>query len=184
VFYAYDHLGLPFLEMADVIGDRSELTLQSITVPVVHEIRGNNVAFHFKIAEDESIVHYLGSFASVVITGPISFELSAPATSTVAASAAVAVVPDKYDTWPSSRIQVKRLEGSISVKDAILVPAALVIEGNVRQVSTTLSHRTLLDYPPVVVGHLVVAGGSATSETTLTAHIPLALSGVAHRKTW
>jgi len=169
---------------SDVIGDRSELTQQSIVVPVVHEITGRDVAFHFRIAEDPSIVHYLGSFASVVITGPITFELSAPVTSTVAASAAVAVVPDKYADWPTTRLEVKRLEGAISVKDAILVPAALVIEGNVRQVSTVLSHRTLLDYPPVIVGHLVVAGGTASSETTLTAHVPLALSGVAHRKTW
>lgn len=170
--------------MADVIGHRSELTSQSIVVPVVHEITGKDTVFHFKIQDDPSIAHYLGSFASVVITGPITFELSAPATSTVAASAAVAIVPDKYTDWPTTRLQVKRLEGSISVKDAILVPAALMIEGKVRQVSTTLSHKTLLDFPPVVVGHLVVAGGSATSETTLTAHVPLALSGVAHRKTW
>nr|QYF50216.1 MAG: hypothetical protein 2 [Xinjiang sediment deltaflexi-like virus 2] len=170
--------------MADIIGDKSELTSQSIVVPVVHEITGKNTSFHFKLQEDESIAHYLASFASVSITGPISFELSAPATSTVAASAAVAVVPDKYTTWPTTRLQVKRLEGAISVKDAILVPAALVIEGKVRQVSTTLSHKTLLDFPPVIVGHLVVAGGSDTSETTLTCHVPLSLSGVAHRKTW
>jgi len=170
--------------MTDVIGDRSELTSQSIVVPVVQEIAGSDTVFRFKIKDDPSIVHYLGSFASVVITGPISFELSAPATSTVAASAAIAVVPDKYTTWPTERMQVKRLEGAISVKDAILVPAALAIEGNVRQVSTVLSHKTLLDYPPVVVGHLLVAGGTADSRTTLTAHVPLALSGVAHRKTW
>lgn len=170
--------------MSEIVGDKSELSSQTIVVPVVHEITGKDVAFHFKIQDDESIQHYLGSFASVVVTGPITFELSAPATSTVAASAAVAIVPDKYTTWPTTRAQVKRLEGSISVKDAILVPAALTIEGAVRQVSTVLSHKTLLDFPPVVVGHLVVAGGSATSETTLTAHIPLKLSGVAHRKTW
>lgn len=170
--------------MADVIGDKSDLTSQSIVVPVVHELLGQNVSFHFKIADDPSIAHYISSFASVVITGPIHFELSAPATSTVAASAAVAIIPDKYSDFPTTRLQVKRLEGAISVKDAILVPAALVLEGNVRQVSTVLSHRTLLDYPPVVVGHLVVAGGSASSETTLTAHVPLSLSGIAHRKTW
>lgn len=170
--------------MADVIGDRSELTQQSIVVPVVHEITGSDTAFHFKIADDPSVAHYLGAFASVIITGSITFELSAPATATVAASAAIAVVPDKYTTWPTTRVQVKRLEGSISVKDAILVPAALVIEGNVRQVSTVLSHKTLLDFPPVVVGHLIVAGGNTNSQTTLTAHVPLALSGVAHRKTW
>jgi hypothetical protein len=172
------------VEMADVIGDKSELTLQSIVVPVVHEILGKDTVFHFKLQEDESIAHYISSFASVVITGPITFELSAPATSTVAASAAVAVIPDKYATFPTTRLQVKRLEGAISVKDAILVPAALTIEGKVRQVSTVLSHKTLLDFPPVVVGHLVVAGGSSASETTLTAHVPLALAGVAHRKTW
>jgi hypothetical protein len=170
--------------MADIVGDKSELTSQTITVPVVHEVTGKNTAFHFKLKEDESIQHYLGSFASVKVTGPLTFELSAPASSTVAASAAVAVVPDKYHDFPTTRIQVKRLEGSISVKDAILVPAALVIEGKVRQVSTVLSHSTLLDYPPVIVGHLVVAGGTDTTQTTLTVHVPLALSGVAHRKTW
>jgi len=171
-------------ESNDIIGDRSELKQQSIVVPVVHEIVGNNTPFHFKIAEDPSILHYLEAFAFVTITGPITFELSAPITSTVAASAAVAVVPDKYTSWPTLRLHVKRLEGAISVKDAILVPAALVIEGNVRQVSTVLSHKTLLDFPPVIVGHLVVAGGTAISETTLTAHVPLAVSGVCHRKTW
>jgi len=170
--------------MSDVIGDKSELTLQSIVVPVVHEISGENTVFHFKLVDDPSIAHYLSSFASVVITGPITFELSAPATSTVAASCAVAIIPDKYTDYPVNRLQIKRLEGSISVKDAILVPAALTIEGKVRQVSTVLSHKTLLDFPPVVVGHLLVAGGTARSETTLTAHVPLALSGVAHRKTW
>lgn len=170
--------------MADIIGDKSELSSQTIVVPVVYEIKGKSTAFHFKIQEDESIAHYLGAFANVVIDGAITFELSAPASSTVAANAAVAIVPDKYDDWPTARVQVKRLEGSISVKDAILVPAALVIEGKVRQVSTALSHKTLLDYPPVVVGHLVVAGGTDSTETTLTAHVPLRVSGVAHKKTW
>jgi len=170
--------------MSEIVGDKSELTSQTITVPVVYEIKGKSAVFHFKVKDDPSIEHYLSSFASVTITGPITFELSAPATSTVAASAAIAVVPDKYTDWPTTRLQIKRLEGAINVKDAILVPAALTIEGHVRQVSTVLSHTTLLDYPPVIVGHLVVAGGSDSSETTLTAHIPLALSGVAHRKTW
>jgi hypothetical protein len=167
-----------------VIGDKSDLSSQTIVVPVVHEITGADTAFYFKLQDDPSIKHYLSAFASVRITGALTFELSAPATPTVAASAVVAVIPDKYPDFPQQRVQVKRLEGSIVVKDAILVPAALVVEGHVRQVSTTLSHRTLLDFPPVVVGHLVVAGGKVNTETTITVYVPLAVSGVAHRKTW
>jgi hypothetical protein len=170
--------------MTALVGDVTELSDQSIVVPVVCDIRGSDTAFHFRIVDDPSIVHYLGAFASVKISGPITFELSAPVTSTVAATAAVAVIPDKYTTWPTTKAQVRRLEGAITVKDAILVPATLQVEGKVRQVSLYLSHRTLVDYPPAVVGHLSVAGGGAQSETTLVAHVPILLSGVAHRKTW
>lgn len=170
--------------MSSVVGDTSELTDQSILVPVVHEITGHRQAFHFKIAEDESILHYLSAFASVKISGPLQFELSAPVTSTVAATASVAVIPDKYDDFPTENSQVRRLEGAVTVKDAILVPTALHVEGKVRQVSTFLSHDTLLDHKPVIVGYLTVAGGNAQSATTLTVHVPLVVSGVAHRKTW
>jgi hypothetical protein len=169
---------------SDVVGDVAELSSQSVVVPVVTELKGSDTHFHFKLVDNDDIKHYLGAFALVKLGGPIQFELSAPVTSTVAATAAVAVIPDKYDTWPTTKAQVRRLEGAITVKDAILVPAALHVEGNVRQVSTVLSHRTLVDYPPAIVGHLSVAGGSSTSETTLVAHVPLLLSGVAHRKTW
>jgi len=172
------------IAMSDAIGDISELTDRTIIVPVVTEITGSNTSFDFKIKEDDSILHYLAAFASVRITGPLAFELSAPATSTVAATAAIAVVPDKYDDWPTTRKQVQQLEGSIVVKDAILVPSTLKLEGRVRQVATSLQPATLIDYPPVVVGHLLVAGGSATTKTTLTVHVPIVVDGVAHRKTW
>lgn len=170
--------------MSSEIGDLSELKDQHIVVPIVHEITGNSTAFHFRLTDDESILHYLGAFASVKISGPIQFELSAPVTSTIAATASIAVIPDKYTTWPTTKLQVRRLEGAITVKDAILVPSALHVEGRVRQVSLFLSHKTLVDYPPAIVGFLSVAGGNAASETVLTAHVPLILSGVAHRKTW
>lgn len=170
--------------MASALGDLGELTDQRVVVPVVREIRGHDTAFHFRIAEDPAIAHYLSAFASVKISGPIQFELSAPITSTVAASAAVAIIPDKYNDWPTTKLQVRRLEGAVTVKDAILVPTSLQVEGRVRQVSLVLSHRTLVDFPPAVVGHLSVAGGTASSETTLTAHVPLVLSGIAHHKTW
>jgi hypothetical protein len=170
--------------MAGQIGDIAELSDRTIVVPVVQEITGKDTSFHFKIKEDTSIAHYLAAFASVRITGPLQFELSAPVSSTVAATAAIAVVPDKYNDYPDTRKQVMQLEGAITVKDAILVPSTLRLEGKVRQVSTSLQPATLIDYPPVVVGHLLVAGGTSTTTTTLTVHVPIVVDGVAHRKTW
>lgn len=170
--------------MSSVVGDVSDLSSKTVVVPVVQSLTGNSVSFNFKVADDPSIRHYLASFASVSIVGPITFEISAPATSTVAASAVVAVCPDKYADWPTTRLQVQRLEGNVHVKDAILVPTSLVVEGRVREVSSSLQPKTLLGYPPVVVGHLVVAGGSATTVTTLTAHISLQVDGIAHFRTW
>lgn len=170
--------------MSAEIGDVSDLNSQSIVVPVVHDIVGANTAFHFVLSDDPAVAYYLSAFASVKITGPLKFELSAPVTATVAASAAVAVIPNKYSDWPTTKSQVRSLEGSIVIKDAILVPAELQVEGRVRQVSSILSHKTLVDWPPAIVGHLTVAGGTAASSTSLTVHVPLQLSGVAHRKTW
>jgi hypothetical protein len=170
--------------MSNVIGDVGELSDRTVIVPVVHEIVGKDASFHFRIKDDPSISHYLSAFASVRITGALQFELSAPVSSTVAASAVIAVVPDKYNSWPTTRLQVQQLEGAINVKDAILVPSSLKIEGRVRQVATSLQPATLIDFPPVIVGHLSVAGGVATTTTILTVHVPIVVDGVAHRKTW
>jgi len=167
-----------------VIGTTSDLTSRTVIVPVVIPITGKSTPFQASLLTDPSIAHYLGAFASVSVVGPLSFELSAPATSSVAASAVVAVCPDKYKDWPKTREQVRRLEGSVQVKDAILVPTQLVVEGRVREVSSSLKPPTLVGYPPRIVGHLIVAGGTESTETTLTVHVHLALDGVAHLKTW
>lgn len=170
--------------MAEQIGDVSELHKQTKVVHVVQPIVGADTPFHFRLVDTPAIASYLNSYALVKINGPLQFELSAPITSTVAATASIAVIPDKYEDWPETREQVAELEGSITVKDAILVPTSLVVEGEVAQVSIFLSHKTLTDYQPAIVGHLNVAGGSATSRSLLKVKVPLLLTGVAHRKTW
>jgi hypothetical protein len=167
-----------------LIGDTGELADRTIVVPVVHTVTGNSVSFNLSLTADASISHYMSAFASVKISGPLRFEISAPATSTVAASAIIAVCPDKYDDWPTTRAQVQRLEGAVLVKDAILVPASLVLEGRVREVSSSLKPETLVGHPPRIVGHLSVAGGTAGTVTTITVHVPLLVDGVAHFKTW
>jgi len=170
--------------MANPIGSTSDLSDRAVVVPVVLELKGKACHFHLKIDEDTSIAHYLSSFASVVVTGTLQFELSAPVSSTVAATCVVAVVPDKYKDWPTTQLQIRRLEGAITIKDAILVPSSLTYEGKVREISSSLKPRTLLGHPPVIVGYLHVAGGSDSTVTTLTVHVPILADGIAHHKTW
>lgn len=170
--------------MSEQIGDIAETHKRTVKVNVVHPIDGQDTAWHFKLRDKAAISHYLSAFASVKITGPIEFHLSAPISSTQAAVSSVAVVPDKYDDWPTIDLQVRELEGAITIKDALLVPASLQFQGSVREVADILQPKTLVDFPPVVVGHLRVAGGSASTRTYLTAVVSLTLDGVAHRKTW
>lgn len=169
---------------SSVVGSTEALTSNDVVVPVVIKLTGASAVVVQKLATHQDIVAYLERFALVEISGPLRFELSAPVSSTVAATIIAAVYPDKYPDQPTTAHQIRRLEGRIAAKDALLVPAELHVEGRVRQVSHCLSHATLTDYPPVLAVALGVAGGTAATETYLTVHVPLRCSGIAHRKTW
>lgn len=170
--------------MNSLIGNLTELHDSNVVVPVNVSITGATGHFHVDLASNATVNHYLENNAVVYISGDLKFELSAPATSTVAGVAIIAVCPNKYTTWPTTRAQILALEGRVQVKDAILVPTNLRTEGAVREVSPHLKPKSLVGYTPVIVGHVTVAGGTATTVSDVTIHVPLYCDGLGHRKTW
>lgn len=171
-------------QSSGLIGDVSQLRSNRVVVPVTVEVTGNSRAFHIKLRDSDDVAHYRDNFASVRIDGGITVEVSGATSPTVATCAVVAICPDKYDDWPTTALQVKRLEGSTVVQQSLLVPIDIKPGTPGRETSDILKPDTLIDYPPVVVGFLTVAGGTANSVSLVTIHTPLLLDGVAHRKTW
>jgi len=168
----------------DVIGDVQELRLQTITVPATHSGTGHNATGFFRLTDTPELQHYIESHATVTIVGEISIEVSGPVSSTIATTAVVALYPDKYTTGPTTKAHVVSLEGRINVQHSLLVGSVLGAPKKAREVGESLKVKTLVDYPPVVAYHVDIAGGTAQSTWTLTAHVPIVVGGVSHHKTW
>jgi len=169
---------------SDVLGDVQELRLQTITVPSTHSGTGHNSTGFFKLAETDELEHYIDSHATVNIVGDITIEVSGPVSSTIATTAVVALYPDKYATGPTTKAHVVSLEGRINVQHSLLVGSVLGAPKKAREVGESLKVKTLVDYPPVVAYHVDIAGGTAQSSWTITAHVPIVVGGVSHHKTW
>jgi len=169
---------------SEVIGDVSELHLQTITIPAVHLGVGHNTTGHFKLTDNADLQHYINGHATVQIVGDIVLEVSGPVSSTIATSALVALYPDKYTTGPTVKAHVASLEGRVNIQHSLLVGSVTAAPKKSREVGESLKVKTLVDYPPVVAYHVDIAGGNANSAWTLTAHVPIVVGGVSHRKTW
>jgi len=168
----------------EVLGDLRELHLQTLTVPAPHSGTGHNTTGFFKLSENPELLHYINSHATVTITGDIQIEISGPVSSTIATTAVVALFPDKYLTGPTTKDHILALEGRVNIQHSLLVGSVLGIPRKAREVGESLKVKTLVDYPPVVAYHVDIAGGNANSTWTITAHVPIAVSGVSHRCTW
>jgi len=172
------------MSSVNLLGDVSELRSQSVVVPATYSGTGHNVSGHFKLADTAELKHYIEGHAVVDVSGEILLEVSGPVSSTAATTAVVALYPDKYPDAPTTKSHVLSLEGRVSIQHSLLVASVIKAPGKAREVGDSLKIKTLVDYPPVVAFHVDVAGGSASSTWTLTAHVPIALSGVSHKKTW
>lgn len=172
------------MSQTSLVGDVSELHSRQVVVPATLLVTGSSGQFHFKLAEAPEIAHYYRSHASVQIVGDLLVSLSGPVSSTVATTASVAIVPDKYSTWPETNQQVVGLEGSVRVQHSLLVGIEQKVIRPGREVASSLKPPTLIDFPPVVVGHFQVTGGNNASETLVVVHVTLSVDGVAHRCTW
>jgi len=168
----------------NVLGDVQELRLQTITVPATHSGVGSSVVGFFKLAETPELLHYISSHATVEITGEILLEVSGPVSSTSATTVVVALYPDKYDSGPTRKSHVTSLEGRVNIQHSLLVGSVLAAPKKAREVGESLKVKTLVDFPPVVAYAVDIAGGTATSAWTLTAHVPISVGGVSHHKTW
>jgi hypothetical protein len=168
----------------DIIGDVAELSLQTLVVPATQTGTGASKTGHFKLAANADLKHYIDGHATVNIVGEIQLEITGPVSSTVATTAIVALYPDKYTTGPTTRAHVAALEGRVNIQHSLLVGSVLAAPKKAREVGESLKVKTLVDFPPVVAYHVDIAGGDATSAWTLTAHVPIAVGGVSHRKTW
>lgn len=170
--------------MSSVIGDTGELVSKTIVAKATHQVTGVSGNFHFRLSDAPGIRKYFESHAKVTITGPVTALISGPVSSTVASTAAIAICPDKYNSWPSTEDQVVQLQGSDRVQHSLLVPptSLVIVFGN--ETAEQLKPRTLVDYPPVVVGHFTIAGGTATSSALIVLTVPLTVEGVAHHRTW
>lgn len=168
----------------NVIGDTAELVRKTITAKATYEVTGVSGNFHFRISEAPGISKYFESHAKVTISGPVSAIVSGPVSSTVATTVVIAVVPDKYRNWPTTEDQVVQLQGSERVQHSLLVPptSCQIQFGN--ETAEQLKPKTLVDYPPVAVGHFTIAGGNANSKALVVLSVPLTVEGVAHHKTW
>jgi hypothetical protein len=166
------------------IGDTAELVRKTIEAKATHKVRGVTGSFHFKISEADGISKYFDSHAKVTITGPVTATVSGPVSSTVATSVSIAVIPDKYDDFPSEEEEVIQLQGSVRVQHSLIVGAEKAVVQFGHETAEQLKPKTLVDYPPVVVGHYTVAGGTASSSAIVVISCPLTVEGVAHHKTW
>lgn len=175
---------LGLMSSSDIVGDVKELHSRVITVPATHSSTGHNASGFFKLTENFDLRHYIDSHATVNIVGSIVLEVSGPVSSTIATTATVALYPDKYTTGPTTKAHVSALEGRVQIQHSLLVGSVSAAPKNAREVGESLKVKTLLDYPPVVAYHIDIAGGSAASAWTLTAHVPIVVDGVSHRKTW
>lgn len=169
---------------SSVIGDTAELTRTTIVAKATHRVVGQTGAFHFRLHDAPGVSKYFESHAKVSVQGVAKLSVSGPTSSTVSTSVTAAVVPDKYSSWPSTEEQVVQLQGSARVQHSLLVPPSSVplIFGN--EVADLFKPKSLVGYPPVVVGHFTVAGGSAASAVIVVVELTLSLDGVAHHKTW
>jgi len=172
------------MSSSEVIGDLADLHVQSFVVPAAHPGSGNSASGSFKLSENADLKHYIDNHASVRITGDIVFEVSGPVSSTIATAAIVALYPDKYTNGPTTRNHVERLEGRVSLQSSLLVGSVRGTPRPGREVGDSLKVKTLVDYPPVVAYHVDIAGGTNASTWTITAHVPISVDGVPHRKTW
>lgn len=170
--------------MSEVLGDVQELHLQTITVPAVHTGTGASTTGSFRLTENRDLRHYIDSHATVVVTGDIVLEVTGPVSSTVATTAIVALYPDKYRDAPTRREHVSALEGRVNIQHSFLTGSVVAAPKKAREVGESLKVRTLVDFPPVVAYHVDIAGGTAASAWTITAHVPILARGVSHRKTW
>lgn len=170
--------------MSNVIGDTAELTRKTIQAKATHRVSGPSGNFSFKLSDASGISKYFESHAKVTITGPVTALVSGPVSSTIATTVAVAIIPDKYLDYPTTEDQVVQLQGSERVQHSLLVPpvALPITFGN--ETAEQLKPSTLVDYPPVVVGHYTIAGGNASSRALIVLSVPLTVEGVAHHRTW
>lgn len=168
----------------EVVGDLSELRLQTVTVPATHTGSGSSVSGHFRLSDCAELADYIDSHATVNIVGPLKFEVLGPVSSTVATSAVVALYPDKYRNGPSAKGHVLSLEGRVHVQHSLLVGSVTASPGQAREVGESLKIRTLVDYQPMIAFHVDIAGGTSSSSWTITVHTNISVGGVSHRKTW
>jgi hypothetical protein len=167
-----------------VVGDTGELVKKTIVAKATHTVTGTSGSFHFSLSAAPGISKYFTSHARVVITGPVSITISGPTSATVASTATVAIIPDKYPDFPTTEAEVIELQGSIRVQHSLIVGAEEKVVSFGHETTEQLKPRTLIDYPPVVVGHYTIAGGTATSTALIVISCPLTVDGVAHHKTW
>jgi len=170
--------------MTSVIGDTTELVGRTITAKATHRVIGTTGNFHFRLSEAPGISKYFDSHAKVTISGPVLLSVSGPVSSTVATTVTLAIVPDKYSDWPVTEDQVVQLQGSTRVQHSLLVPPSSSPLQFGNETAELLKPRTLVDYPPVAVGHYTIAGGNANSAALVVLTVPLTVEGVAHHKTW
>lgn len=166
------------------VGDIADLHRRTIIVPATQPIVGHHTTGAFKLADNLDIAYYLNSYATVSITGPIVLEIVGPVSATIATSVIAAIYPDKYNSVPTTREHVRRLEGSVTLQHSLIVGSVTATCLGGREVSTSLKPRTLVDFPPVVAYHVDIAGGNNTSPSVLVAHVPLLVDGISHRCTW
>jgi hypothetical protein len=170
--------------MSSVIGDTAELVRNTITAKATHEVTGSSGSFYFRLSEAPGIAKYFDSHAKVTIEGTPTVYVSGPVSATISTSVAVAVIPDKYKTFPVTESQHVQLQNSVRIQHSILVPPSTQPLRFGNETAEQLKPRTLIDFPPVVVGHYTVAGGSPSSVTIIVVELPLRVEGVAHHKTW
>jgi len=169
---------------ASALGDVSELVRKTITAKATHRVTGASGSFHFAISDAPGISKYFTSHAKVTITGPVTATVSGPVSSTIATTVSIAIIPAKYRTFPTTEEQVIELQGSTRIQHSLVVGAEVKPLEFGHETAEQLKPSTLVDYPPVVVGHYTIAGGSTSSTALVVVACPLTVEGVAHHKTW
>jgi hypothetical protein len=170
-----------------ILGDIPELSSIHIVARATHGVTGSSGHFEFLLSSASGISQYFSSHSYVRISGPVTFAISGPLSSSIASSVVVAAIPDKFggsSDVPTTEAQIVQIPGANRAQHSLLVPTAFVPLTFPHEVADLLKPKTLIDFPPRIVGHYTIAGGSTQSKAIIVLSVPLEVKGTAFHKTW
>jgi len=173
--------------MSEVIGDTSDLHVNTIPFNAVHTLTGAHGSFAFKLEEASGLKHLLTARASVrIVSDSLTCQVIGPASAAKAVSAHVAVIPHttNADDLPTTPAHVLTIGGSAFIQHSLYVGALPAPLNFAQEVAHQIKPTPILGGPPMVVGHYTVTGGVNTDTVFLRVSGVISVDGIGFVKPW